>query len=288
MKNIFCYSGIKYIYTNDPSLLFQPMIDNPNPFSVLNQFDHACLSFWERVVLTNRVIMGKHFDWYLTGSGCKGLLDLLIFPLVSRILLYHMALEQNEIFELTVINTQNNMTEKEFMAQYGSWRRPLLIGSDQSNEFFLWACQGSDQWSLKKISRQSNQILSEFFASQMDAGSFKTKWILVDEDRLNLAGCHNPPKMHSIPFAALVILAIFLEGLRRVISILLTLMILPLIGFVHLTFKAVNAMRIEKNASRASGLFRSATGVVDEVINDLNNNSSQSQKVSIVTGVRCF
>lgn len=76
------YSGIGYpSYTVDVNLKGQEIIDN----TILEQIKNLDSSIGASEIFN--FLVGKHYSFGYQGEGSKGLLDLLIFPLISRVLI---------------------------------------------------------------------------------------------------------------------------------------------------------------------------------------------------------
>lgn len=91
MFNWLKKSGLKYNSIEKSHALYgKDMIDSLNPFDAIvenREYPLARIyrtSLWTGISDTYDVIVGDHYDNGLRGTGRKGLLDLLIFPLVGR------------------------------------------------------------------------------------------------------------------------------------------------------------------------------------------------------------
>jgi hypothetical protein len=97
-KNWLRASGIKYQLP-----IFNPLsyssykrniVDVLNPFDLLIEDSSYPLAriyrkgFWQGIADTYNILIGKHYDVNLSGHGRKGLLDVLIFPVIARRLSY--------------------------------------------------------------------------------------------------------------------------------------------------------------------------------------------------------
>lgn len=102
LKNWLKKSGISYflIHPDHPKhniLCGKEMIDSLNPldrFIESSNYPMARLyrtSFWNGVADTFHILVGNHFDEALSGSGRKGVLDILVFPTIGRRLLGYVA-----------------------------------------------------------------------------------------------------------------------------------------------------------------------------------------------------
>ncbi len=89
-KNWLKKSGIKYSLAHNSAFQGQEMIDFLNPLGrVIEHSEYPMAriyrkSLWTGIKDTYHVLMGNHYDLFLTGNGRKGVLDLLIFPVISR------------------------------------------------------------------------------------------------------------------------------------------------------------------------------------------------------------
>lgn len=108
-------SGIKYntatCIPNSPDddlLLGTEIEDSLNPFDDIIEDPAYPMAriyredFWTALSDTYNVLVGKHFDIHLTGWGRKGILDVLIFPIIGRHLIGYSA-NQNSNFILAPI-----------------------------------------------------------------------------------------------------------------------------------------------------------------------------------------
>lgn len=83
-------SGINYSLAGARSFQGTEMIDSLNPFDVIIEDPEYPLakiyreSAWTGIMDVWEILMGDHYDLYLTGHGRKGVLDLLIFPVIGR------------------------------------------------------------------------------------------------------------------------------------------------------------------------------------------------------------
>ncbi|MCE3237852.1 MAG: hypothetical protein K0R24_833 [Gammaproteobacteria bacterium] len=104
-KNWLKKSGIKYSLARGRSFQGQEMIDSLDPLDRVIEHPKYRLAriyrddIWTGIIDTYHVLLGNHYDLYLTGGGRKGVLDLLIFPVISRRLIgfayaneYHISL----------------------------------------------------------------------------------------------------------------------------------------------------------------------------------------------------
>lgn len=105
MKNLLKKSGIKYCLIPSfngkyEKLQGKEIVDEVNPFAVLakngSMIDRMVDSeILERFDDTYEIIAGNHFDMDINEETRKGLLDILVVPLISRILCYHAAQSEN-------------------------------------------------------------------------------------------------------------------------------------------------------------------------------------------------
>lgn len=83
-------SGIKYIYAGGRSFQGQEMIDDLDPLSEVVPYPDYPLAriyrrnLWMQLLDTYHVLVGDHYDLQLKGHGRKGVLDVLIFPVIAR------------------------------------------------------------------------------------------------------------------------------------------------------------------------------------------------------------
>jgi len=110
-KRWFAKSGIRYLLIphghNFQELGGTEMIDTINPFTqVIEDPEHPLARIyredvWQGFVDTFEILIGNHYDLSIEGKGRKGLLDILILPVISRRIIYHWV-------EVSGLNNQNN------------------------------------------------------------------------------------------------------------------------------------------------------------------------------------
>lgn len=119
----FRASGIQYrqqFYRNSKQpcgLEGMQMLDDLNPFAqVIETADHPMARIYRTSVWTGikdafHVLMGNHYDLAKTGKGRKGVLDLLIFPVIARRLLGYAANQERPVLVRAVMGTLGVLLE---------------------------------------------------------------------------------------------------------------------------------------------------------------------------------
>lgn len=86
-------SGIVYCLAGFSTCQGKEMIDHTVTENVRYAFNRN-LDYFSGLDATFEILVGDHYDLYLNGNGAKGVLDYLIFPLVSRKLIADTYLQE--------------------------------------------------------------------------------------------------------------------------------------------------------------------------------------------------